>query len=140
VLGRIPTRFEGEPAELVTIRPLGPADHALAELWISPADAAIFESRYYSGTDRSQLRVARTLPSEMVRAAGRRLPGRIVYSEDDGSEDGMETELRLTYREIREPLEAALFEPARFHLARLDVGRLAGAVSVERAFAGGAGR
>jgi hypothetical protein len=135
-------------ADLVTIRPLGPADHALAELWISSRDAAIFESRYDSGTDRSQLRMtrirmtrtARTLPSEMVRAAGRRLPGRIVYSEDDGSKVGMETELRLTHREIREPLEAALFEPARFHLPTLDAGRRAGAVGVERAFAGGAGR
>ena len=93
--------------------------------------------RYDSGADRMQLRVARTLPSEMVRAAGRRLPGRIVYSENASKrKDGMETESRLTYREIR----AARFAPARFHLAPLELGRLAGTPGVQRAFAGGAGR
>jgi hypothetical protein len=57
--------------------------------WISPNDAAIPESRYDSKADR-------------------RLPGRIVYSEDD-----METRLTIAYRGSRHALTGtAIMEQA----------------------------
>jgi hypothetical protein len=110
VIGRMPSPCERERAAQIALRS-------------ARTDAAIRESRYDSAADRLQLRVSWTLPGERARAAGRRLPGRIVYLEvslkdgileDEGVDvDGMETKSRLTYRE---------------------------AVSVERAFAGGAER
>jgi len=114
ILGRTPATVQGEDVERIRVRPLRPADHDGAELFIAPADAVILESRYYVNGEADPFRVLQTPRPDMQRVGTYLLPEKMIYTER-----GTKTVLDLSYVVLTDA-SAPLFDPSRFHLPSLE--------------------
>jgi hypothetical protein len=106
LVGRATTLVEGEPAHIVTTRPLYDSGYDRADFFIAQSDYAILEIRFYRLGALEAYKIAHMPRADTESQNGHSLPRRMIFQD---LEAGTRTEIYFRSRLVDPPIDESLF-------------------------------